>query len=104
TQSLTNRYLAKAVLEGLARGLSAQLAIDAAIAGDEGREGRQLHCDDRQGRVAAWTGKHRVEWAAGCGEPFVSVAGNLLSNDRGAAATLAGFKADPAAPLPERML
>src|ERR1700727_3673281 len=104
TQSLTNRYLAKAVLEGLARGLSAQLAVDAAIAGDEGREIRQLHCVDRQGRTAAWTGKHCVEWAGGCGEPFVSVAGNMLSNDKVAAATLAGLKADPAAPLPERML
>ena len=104
TQSLTNRYLGPAVLNGLARGLSAQLAIDAAIAGDEGREIRQLHCVDRQGRVAAWTGKHCVEWAGGCGEPFVSVAGNMLSNDAVAAATLAGFKADPAAPLPERML
>jgi uncharacterized Ntn-hydrolase superfamily protein len=104
TQSLTNRYLGPAVLNGLARGLSAQLAIDAAIAGDEGREIRQLHCVDRQGRIAAWTGRHCVEWAGGCGEPFVSVAGNMLANDAVAAATLAGFKGDPTAPLPERML
>ena len=54
TQSLTNRYLGPAVLSGLGRGLSAKLAIDAAIAGDEGREVRQLHCVDRQGRIAAW--------------------------------------------------
>jgi uncharacterized Ntn-hydrolase superfamily protein len=104
TQSLTNRYLGPAVLEGLARGLSAKLALDAALAGDEGREIRQLHCVDRQGRIAAWTGRHCVEWAGSAGEPFVSVAGNMLSNDRVAATTLAGFKADPAAPLPERML
>jgi uncharacterized Ntn-hydrolase superfamily protein len=104
TQSLTNRYLGPAVLNGLARGLSAQLAIDAAIAGDEGREVRQLHCVDRLGRFAAWTGRHCVEWAGSCGEPFVSVAGNMLSNDNVAAATLAGFNADHAAPLPERML
>jgi uncharacterized Ntn-hydrolase superfamily protein len=104
TQSLTNRYLGPATLDGLARGLSAQLAIDAAIAGDEGREVRQLHAVDREGRFAAWTGRHCVEWAGSVGEPFVSVAGNMLSNDRVAAATLAGFKADPAAPLPERML
>jgi uncharacterized Ntn-hydrolase superfamily protein len=104
TQSLTNRYLATAVLQGLARGLPAQRALDAAIAGDDGREIRQLHCVDREGRIAAWTGRHCVEWAGSCGEPFVSVAGNMLSNDRVAAATLAGFKADPGAPLPERML
>ena len=104
TQSLTNRYLGPAVLQGLARGLPAQRAIDSAIAGDDGREIRQVHCVDREGRFAAWTGRHCVEWAGSCGEPFVSVAGNMLSNDRVAAATLAGFKADASLGLPERML
>lgn len=104
TQSITNRYLASATLDGLARGLSAQLAISAAIAGDEGREIRQLHCVDREGRIAAWTGRHCVEWAGSIGEPFVSVAGNMLANDAVAAATLAGFKTDPSAALPERLM
>ena len=104
TQSLTNRHLGPATLDGLARGLSAQLAIDAALAGDEGREVRQLHCVDREGRFAAWTGRHCVEWAGSVGEPFVSVAGNMLSNDRVAAATLGGFKAESQLALPERMM
>ncbi|HEX3920226.1 MAG TPA: DUF1028 domain-containing protein [Caulobacteraceae bacterium] len=104
TQSLTNRYLAPAVLNALERGLTPQLAIASALAGDEGREIRQLHCVDRHGRHAAWSGRHCVEWAGSVGEPFVSVAGNMLSNDQVAAATLAGFNADPAAPLPERLL
>jgi len=104
TQSLTNRYLAPVVLDGLARGLSPKLAIEAAVAGDEGRELRQVHAVDRHGRFAGWTGKNCVEWCGHLGEPFVSVAGNMLSNDRVAAATLTGFKAYPSAPLPERML
>jgi uncharacterized Ntn-hydrolase superfamily protein len=104
TQSMTNRYLAPVVLDGLARGLSPALAIEAAVAGDEGRNIRQLHAVDRHGRFAAWTGKNCVEWAGHAGEPFVSVAGNMLSNDRVAQATLDGFKADPSLPLPERML
>jgi len=104
TQSLTNRYLAPVVLDGLARGLSPKLAIEAAVAGDEGREVRQIHAVDRHGRFAGWTGKHCVEWAGHLGESGVSVAGNMLSNDRVAQATLDGFKADPSAPLPERML
>ena len=70
TQSITNRYLAHATLDGLERGLPAQLALDAALAGDEGREIRQLHCVDREGRIAAWTGKHCVGWAGGIGEPL----------------------------------
>jgi uncharacterized Ntn-hydrolase superfamily protein len=104
TQSLTNRYLGPAVLDGLERGLSPQLAIDAALAGDEGRHVRQLHCVDRHGRTAAWTGRHCVEWCGSEGADGVSVAGNMLVSDRVAAATLGGFQADPAAPLPERMM
>ena len=104
TQSITNRYLATATLDGLARGLPAQSALDAAIAGDEGRDIRQLHCVDREGRIAAWTGRHCVEWAGGVGQPFVSVAGNMLANDAVAAATLGGFNADPGQPLPERLM
>lgn len=104
TQSITNRYLAPAVLDGLERGLSPKLAIEAAVAGDEGRDIRQIHAVDRHGAIAGWTGKHCVEWAGHLGAPFVSVAGNMLSNDRVAQATLDGFKADPSAPLPERMM
>jgi uncharacterized Ntn-hydrolase superfamily protein len=104
TQSLTNRYLAPVVLDGLARGLSPKLAIEAAVAGDEGRDVRQIHAVDRHGNFAGWTGKHCVEWAGHLGEAFVSVAGNMLSNDKVARATLDGFKADPSTPLPERML
>ncbi|HXC56967.1 MAG TPA: DUF1028 domain-containing protein [Rhizomicrobium sp.] len=103
TQSLTNRYLAPVVLDGLARGLTPALAIDAALAGDEGRHIRQLHAVDRHGRFAAWTGKNCVEWCGSVGEGGVSVAGNMLSNDRVAQATLDGFKADPSLPLPERL-
>ena len=104
TQSLTNRYLAPVVLDGLARGLSPALAINAAVAADEGREIRQLHAVDRHGRFAAWTGKHCVEWCGNVGEKGVSVAGNMLSNERVAQATLAGFQADKSLPLPERMM
>jgi len=103
TQSITNRYLGPAVLEGMSRGLTPALAIDSALAGDEGREVRQLHAVDRHGRIAAWTGRHCVEWCGAAGETAVSVAGNMLSNDRVAPATLAGFKAE-ATSLPERMM
>src|SRR5258707_14281907 len=47
TQSLTNRYLAPVVLDGLARGLSPPLAIQSALAGGEGRNIRQIHPVDK---------------------------------------------------------
>jgi uncharacterized Ntn-hydrolase superfamily protein len=103
TQSLTNRYLAPVVLDGLARGLTPKLAIEVAVAGDEGRHLRQVHAVDTQGRFAAWTGKNCVEWCGSVGRDGVSVAGNMLSNDRVAQATLDGFLADTTLPLPERM-
>ena len=104
TQSLTNRYLAPVVLDAMERGLSPKLAIDVALAGDEGRGLRQIHAVDRHGHIAAWTGGNCVEWCGSVGEPFVSVAGNMLSNDKVAQATLDGFNAEPSLPLPERML
>ena len=104
TQSITNRYLGPAVLDALERGVSPALALESALAADEGRHIRQLHCVDRHGRFAAWTGRHCVTWASSCGAPGVSVAGNMLSNDTVAPATLAAFLADASAPLPERMM
>jgi uncharacterized Ntn-hydrolase superfamily protein len=104
SQSITNRYLGPSVLDALERGLSPALAIESALAGDEGRDIRQLHAVDRHGRIAAWTGRHCVEWCGSVGEAGVSVAGNMLADDKVAAATLAGFRADPAAPLSERMM
>lgn len=104
TQSVTNRYLGPASLEAMARGLAPALAIESALAGDEGRHIRQLHAVDGRGRFAAWTGRHCVEWCGSLGESGVSVAGNMLANEAVAPATLAGFKADPSLALPERML
>ncbi len=62
TQSMTNRYLGPAVLDGMARGLSPELAIRGALASDEGRGLRQVHAVDRHGRTAAWTGENCVMW------------------------------------------
>ncbi|HEY0105576.1 MAG TPA: DUF1028 domain-containing protein [Rhizomicrobium sp.] len=104
TQSLTNPYLGPAVLDGLARGLSPRLAIDSALAGDEGREVRQLHAVDARGRVAGWTGRHCVEWAGHVGGDGVSVAGNMMQNECVVPETLAGFLAAREAPLQERLL
>ena len=104
TQSITNRYLGPAVLDGLERGLNPSLALAAALAGDDGRDIRQIHAIDRLGRTAAWTGRHCVEWCGSVAGAAASVAGNMLANDAVAAATLAGFKAAPGLSLPERMM
>jgi uncharacterized Ntn-hydrolase superfamily protein len=104
TQSMTNRYLGPAVLDGLARGLPPDAAMEGALAGDAGRGIRQVHAVDRHGRTAAWTGQNCVEWCGGAALPHVSVAGNMLANPRVVAATLEWYQAGAALALPERLM
>jgi uncharacterized Ntn-hydrolase superfamily protein len=104
TQSLTNRYLGPAVLDAMERGLPPAAAIQGALAGDDGAGLRQVHAIDRHGRAAAWTGRNCVEWAGDQRGPDVSVAGNMLANERVVAETLAAFTAQASLALPERLL
>ncbi len=104
TQSMTNRYLGPAVLDGLARGLSPAAAIEGALAGDEGKGLRQIHAVDRHGRSAAWTGRNCVEWCGEITSTNVSFAGNMLAGPQVLADTYAAFVAHGELPLPERLL
>ncbi len=104
SQSISNRYLGPAVLDGMARGLSPELAIAGAIASDEGRGLRQVHAVDRVGRVAAWTGENCVMWCGSVAGAGVSVAGNMLANETVVPQTLATFQAGVDLALPERLM
>jgi uncharacterized Ntn-hydrolase superfamily protein len=104
TQSITNRYLGPAVLDGLARGLPPAPAIEGALAGDEGRGLRQVHAVDRDSRTAAWTGQNCVEWCGSLAAPGVSVAGNMLVGERVIAATLEEWLEHPERATPERLM
>lgn len=103
TQSMTNRYLAPAVLDGLAQGLAPDAAIAQAVAPDGGRGLRQIHAVDAQGRTAAWTGENCVMWCGSVSDRNVSVAGNMLAGSRVIEATLEAFLASASRPLPERL-
>lgn len=104
TQSMSNRYLGPAVLDAMARGLSPRLALDSALAGDEGRGLRQIHVVDAAGRVAAHTGANCVEWCGSVAGEGFSVAGNMLANGRVVEATAAFFAAHRDMPLAERLM
>ena len=101
TQSMTNRYLGPAILDGMAHGLPPDAAIQGALAGDDGRHLRQVHAVDRHGRTAAWTGDHCVEWCGSDAAPGVSVAGNMLAGPGVTSATLSALTGGD--PLPERL-
>jgi uncharacterized Ntn-hydrolase superfamily protein len=104
TQSMTNRYLGPAVLDAMQRGLPPAAAIEGALAGDEGRGIRQVHAVDRHGRTAAWTGKNCVAWCGSASAPGISVAGNMLAGEKTVTATLDAWKANPALPMPDRLM
>ena len=104
TQSLTNRYLGPAILDGMARGLPPDAAIEGALAGDAGRGVRQVHAVDRHGRTGAWTGRNCVEWCGSVAAPAVSVAGNMLAGEPTVAATLRAWLDRSDLPTPERLM
>jgi uncharacterized Ntn-hydrolase superfamily protein len=105
TQSISNRYLGPAVLDGMARGLAPELAIAGALATDEGRGLRQVHAVDRHGRVAAWTGANCVMWCGHVAADGVSVAGNMLAGEAVVRETLAAMTAPASGrDLPERLM
>lgn len=104
TQSMTNRYLGPAVLDGMARGLSPAAAIEGALAGDEGRGMRQIHAVDRHGRAAAFTGGNCVEWCGDIATNEASFAGNMLAGPAVLADTYAAFVTSGELPLAERLL
>ncbi|MFL5255294.1 MAG: DUF1028 domain-containing protein [Rhodopila sp.] len=104
TQSMTNRYLGPAVLDAMQRGLPPAAAIEGALAGDEGRGIRQVHAIDRHGRTAAWTGKNCVAWCGSVSAGGISVAGNMLAGEKTVTATLDAWKANPALPMPDRLM
>jgi uncharacterized Ntn-hydrolase superfamily protein len=104
TQSMTNRYLGPAILDLLAAGVSPADAIQQALAADNGRDLRQVHAIDSQGRSAAWTGRHCVEWCGSQSGPHVSVAGNMLAGAAVVDATLARYLACGDLELPERLM
>jgi uncharacterized Ntn-hydrolase superfamily protein len=104
TQSMTNRYLGPAILDGLARGLHPRHAIEGALAGDEGRGIRQVHVVDRLGRTAAWTGENCVMWCGSVAAGGISVAGNMLANENVVPATLASWKASADLMMPDRLM
>lgn len=103
TQSFTNPDFGPDGLALLRQGKSAQEALDALIAADEGRDVRQVAIVDAQGRVAAWTGAKCIP-AAGhrLGEGF-SVQANLMWNESVWPDMAAAFESTEG-PLAERML
>lgn len=82
TQSFVDPSYGKLGLELMRTGKSAPEALKALLAGDEGREVRQVAMIDTQGRVDAWTGKNDIQAAGHVVGKNFSVQANLMLNDK----------------------
>lgn len=103
TQSFVDPSYGPLGLSLMRAGRSAPDALKALLAGDEGRDVRQVAMIDAQGRVDAWTGKNDIQAAGHHVGTDYSVQANLMLNDKIWPAMAAAFEAAKG-DLAERML
>ncbi len=82
TQSFVDPSYGKLGLELMRTGKSAPDALQALLAGDAGRDVRQVAMIDAQGRVNAWTGKSDIQSAGHIVGNNFSAQANLMDNDK----------------------
>lgn len=104
TQSWVNPYLGIDGLTLLADGLSAQQTLDKLMAGDPGREVRQIGIVDGQGGSAAWSGSACTDWFGHITGPHFAVQGNMLVGEATIQAMADAFVRTAALALPERLV
>jgi len=103
TQSFVDTSYGPLGLAIMRAGRSAPEALKALLAGDEGRDVRQVAMIDALGRVDAWTGKNDIQAAGHHVGKDYSVQANLMLNDKVWPAMAAAFEAAKG-DLAERML
>jgi uncharacterized Ntn-hydrolase superfamily protein len=104
TQALVNPYYGIDGVKLLREGRSPREVIDTLVATDDGREARQLHVMDAQGRIAAHTGKECIDWCGHIqGEGF-SLAGNMLAGAAVLDDTAKAYMANAALPFAQRLI
>jgi uncharacterized Ntn-hydrolase superfamily protein len=103
TQSFVEPSYGKLGIELMRNGKSAPDALRVLLAGDEGRDVRQVAMIDTQGRVDAWTGKNDIQAAGHIVGKNYSVQANLMLNDKVWPAMSAAFESTQG-DLADRML
>ena len=104
TQALMNPLLGPRGLALLREGLHAPDVRDILIAGDQGRDRRQLHVIDAAGRTAAHTGDGCTDWCGHLAGEDICVAGNMLAGPDVLAQTLAAYQGNMDQPIVERLI
>ena len=104
TQALVNPYYGIDGITLLRAGKSPRDAIALLIAGDDGRESRQLHIMDAGGRIAAHTGGECVDWCGHLEGNGFSIAGNMLAGPQVLDDTAQAYVANEKLPFAQRLI
>jgi len=104
TQALVNPYYGIDGVRLLREGKKPHDIIAALIAVDDGRDSRQLHIMDVQGRIAAHTGKDCVDWCGHLEGDGFSIAGNMLAGAQVLDETAKAYAAGRELPFPRRLI
>jgi uncharacterized Ntn-hydrolase superfamily protein len=104
TQALVNPYYGIDGVRLLQDGKNPQQIVAALLATDEGRESRQLHIMDGQGRIAAHTGKDCVDWCGHIRGDGFSIAGNMLAGPQVLDETAEDYRANATLPFAQRLI
>src|SRR6201987_441051 len=104
TQALVNPYYGIDGVRMLREGKSPEAIVTALLASDDGRESRQIHILDADGRVAAHTGKDCVDWCGHVKGDGFSIAGNMLAGAAVLDDTAKAYAANQNLPFPQRLI
>ena len=104
TQALVNPHFGPMGLDLLSSGLDPLTVVEILKKEDEGREHRQVHMIDAQGRIGAHTGSACIEWCGQLAGEGFSVAGNMLTGPEVIEETAANYKKNHSMKFAERLL
>lgn len=104
TQALLNLFYGADGLRLLEQGRSARDVVSAITAADSGRDHRQVHVVDAQGRTAAFTGTSCVDWCGHIEGDNFSIAGNMLAGPGVIKNTAAAYLENASLSFPRRLI
>jgi uncharacterized Ntn-hydrolase superfamily protein len=104
TQALVNPYYGIDGVRLLRQGKSPRDIVETLTADDSGRESRQLHIIDADGRIAAHTGSECVDWCGHIEGKGFSIAGNMLAGARVLDDTAEAYVANAELPFARRLI
>ncbi len=104
TQAFINPHFGPRGLALAAERRSAAEIVEELTRADAGRDNRQLHVMDSQGRFAAYTGAACIDWCGHETRQTLSVAGNMLAGPAVLSETIRAYEMGEAVPFARRLI